>query len=73
MIVTNVGGLPALVPHKKAGLVAEPNALSIAEAILDFYQTGEQHFLPFLKEEKKKLSWEKLTSSILQLAYELNG
>src|SRR6185503_12704574 len=33
MIVTNVGGLPSLVPDKKVGLVAEPNPESIAEKI----------------------------------------
>ena len=31
MIVTNVGGLPSLVPNEKAGLVTEPTAQSIAE------------------------------------------
>lgn len=72
MIVTNVGGLPALVPHQKAGLVAEPNAKSIAEAILQFYKLGEEHFLPFIIEEKKKLSWQKLTTAILQLAGQTN-
>jgi glycosyltransferase involved in cell wall biosynthesis len=36
MIVSNVGGLPLLVPHKKVGLVAEPNATAIADAILHF-------------------------------------
>ena len=73
MIVTNVGGLPSLVPHQKAGLVAEPDPPSIAEAILQFYQMGEEHFLPFIKEEKKKLSWQNLTSSILHLAQKINA
>lgn len=68
MIVTNVGGLPALVPHKKAGLVAQPTAQSLADAILDFYSLGESHFLPGLLEEKKKFSWQNLTDAILQLA-----
>jgi glycosyltransferase involved in cell wall biosynthesis len=68
MIVTNVGGLPDLVPHKKAGLVCEPDPTSIADAILEFYATGEDHFIPFIKEEKKKYSWAKLTASIEELA-----
>src|SRR5437764_4152287 len=38
MIVTNVGGLPSLVSHEKAGLVCEPDPVSIADAILRFYQ-----------------------------------
>jgi glycosyltransferase involved in cell wall biosynthesis len=73
MIVTNVGGLPALVPHKKAGLVAEPEPSSIAEAIVEFYVLGEDFFLPHLVEEKKKYSWQKLTATIIELAKSLNG
>lgn len=70
MIVTAVGGLPSLVPHKKAGLVAEPAPQSIADAIVEFYALGEDYFLPHLREEKKKYSWQKLTAAILQLARE---
>jgi glycosyltransferase involved in cell wall biosynthesis len=68
MIVTNVGGLPALVPNGKAGLVVEPTADKIAAGIQQFYAMGEAHFKPFLVEEKKKLSWNKLTQSIIELA-----
>lgn len=68
MIVTNVGGLPAMVPHNKAGLVAEPNANSLAEKIQEYFEKGENHFLPHLLEEKKKFSWGKLVESILELA-----
>jgi glycosyltransferase involved in cell wall biosynthesis len=71
MIVTNVGGLPSLVPHRKAGLVAEPDAKSLADAILEFYQLGETYFHPYLLEEKKKLSWQNLVSAILKLAENL--
>lgn len=65
MIVTNVGGLPALVPDGKAGLIAEPNAESIAEKIVEYFSTGEKFFTPFLKEEKKKYSWNVMTKAIL--------
>ena len=68
MIVTNVGGLPMLVPDHKVGLVAEPNAESIAQKIIEFYNIGEAHFLTHLLEEKKKFSWTKMTASILELA-----
>src|SRR4029079_9369617 len=64
MIVTNVGGLPALVPNEKAGLVAEPTAQSLASAILRFYQLGENYFLPHLRSEKKKYSWGNLVNAI---------
>lgn len=68
MIVTNVGGLPAMVPDNKAGLVAEPNAESLAKKIAEYFEKGEAYFLPHLLEEKKKLSWARMTASILELA-----
>jgi glycosyltransferase involved in cell wall biosynthesis len=69
MVVTNVGGLPSLVPDRKVGLVAEPNPAAIAAAILEFYQLGEDYFIPHLRNEKQKYSWDKLTGSILELAF----
>jgi glycosyltransferase involved in cell wall biosynthesis len=65
MIVTNVGGLPALVPDGKVGLVAEPNAVSIAEKIMLFFTKVENYFTENIKEEKKKFSWEKLVEAIV--------
>jgi glycosyltransferase involved in cell wall biosynthesis len=73
MIVTNVGGLPSLVPHEKVGLVCEPNPQSIAEAILKFYQLGEQYFIPHLRNEKEKYLWSKLTAAIFSLAQQSTG
>ena len=67
MIVTNVGGLPSLVPNEKAGLVTEPTAQSIANAILRFYQLGENYFLPHLRSEKQKYSWSNLVNAIKNL------
>lgn len=69
LVVTNVGGLPALVPHEKVGLVCEPNPSSIAEAILRFYELGEDYFIPHLREEKLKYSWNSFTKAIRQLAF----
>ncbi len=68
MIVTNVGALPDYVPHGKAGLVAEPTAAALAAAIQEYFQLGEGHFLPQLREEKKKYSWQVLTQEIIILA-----
>lgn len=68
MLVTNVGGLPDLVPDGKAGLICEPNATAIAEGILKLYQLGEDYFLPHLREEKKKYSWDILVNTIKDLA-----
>lgn len=68
MLVTNVGGLPGLVPDRKVGIVTEPNAPAIAKGILDLYELGEHYFLPHLREEKKKYSWGLLVDSIEELA-----
>jgi len=65
MIVTNVGGLPSLVPDKKVGLVAEPTPESIAEKIKEYFELGEDYFLPNLREEKKRYSWKKMVEAIL--------
>lgn len=66
MIVTNVGGLPALVPDKKVGLVAAPEPGDIAQKILEYFRLGKEHFLPFLRAEKKKYSWEIMVNDILK-------
>jgi len=68
MIVTNVGGLPSLVPNEKAGLVVEPNPQAIANGILRFYQLGEDYFIPHLRSEKSKYSWTVLVNTITELA-----
>lgn len=68
MIVTNVGSLPSLVPHNKVGLVAEPDASSIAAAILHYFELGENYFIPHLRTEKEKYSWKKMTEAIIKLA-----
>jgi glycosyltransferase involved in cell wall biosynthesis len=70
MLVTNVGGLPDLVPDGKVGVITEPDPTSIATGILRLYELGEAFFLPYLREEKKKYSWKKLTEAIEQLAAE---
>ncbi|HAO46493.1 MAG TPA: glycosyltransferase [Ferruginibacter sp.] len=67
MVVTNVGGLPAMVPDNKAGLVAEPTAESVAQKIREYFEKGKEYFIPGLLEEKKKLSWTKMTETILKV------
>ena len=67
MLVTNVGGLPSLVPDGKVGLVAEPNPEAIAAKIQELYAIGQQHFLPYLHTEKQKYSWKVLVDTIIGL------
>ena len=64
MIVTNVGGLPAMVPDAVVGLVAEPSAISIAEKIAYFFTLDKQIFIENIKIEKKKFSWQKMVEAI---------
>ncbi len=71
MIVTNVGGLPSLVPHLKAGLVVKPEPSAIAEGILQFYQLGENYFIPHLRAEKQKYNWSHMVSTITRLANDI--
>lgn len=71
IIVTNVGGLPSLVTHEKVGLVANPEPRSLAEAILRFYELGENYFIPHLRTEKLKYSWANMVRTIIQLANDL--
>jgi len=69
MVVTNVGGLPEVVPDGKVGFVAEPAPASIADAILKFYHSGS---IPNLHQnilnEKKKYSWETFTKVLIDTA-----
>lgn len=68
MLVTNVGALPSMVPDSKVGLVVEPTPEAIADGIERLYALGESAFLFHLREEKKKYSWQILTTNIWQLA-----
>jgi glycosyltransferase involved in cell wall biosynthesis len=56
-----------MVADKKTGLIAEPNAHSIAKKIEEYFELGEDFFLPQLREEKKKFSWENMVKAILKV------
>jgi glycosyltransferase involved in cell wall biosynthesis len=64
MVVTSVGSLPQMVPHEKAGLVTEPDPEAFAHGLEQFFEYPEGYFLPFIKEEKKKFTWNVLTAAI---------
>lgn len=68
MIVSNVGGLPSLVPDEKTGLVVAPEPKAIADGILKFYQLGENYFIQHLRIEKQKYSWVNMINTITHLA-----
>jgi D-inositol-3-phosphate glycosyltransferase len=54
MVVTNVGALPEMVPHKVAGLVVKPDHRMVAKAICQFYSEGVAGQLREGVEEQKK-------------------
>lgn len=69
ILVTNVGGLPEMVPHQKVGYVTKVDSTAITNALDDFYtKQRELEFKTNLKDEKKKYLWDKLTKKIIQLA-----
>lgn len=66
ILVTNVGGLPEIVPHNKVGYVVEVNSKAIAIAITDFYENDKElEFTENVKEEKKKYSWLNMANQII--------
>lgn len=67
MIVTNVGGLPEVVPDGKVGIVAAPEPKSIADAIVRFYDTDIPGIQQHISEEKRKYSWEVFLERLLGL------
>ncbi|MBL7813476.1 MAG: glycosyltransferase [Saprospiraceae bacterium] len=68
MIVTNVGGLPEIVPHGEAGYVVEPTPQSIADALIDFFQNGRVNdFTAKVVENKKRFSWKAMTDGFLNI------
>ena len=44
-----------------------PNPEDIAAKIVEYFQLGENYFLPQLREEKKKYSWSNMVEAIVNL------
>mgnify|MGYP003292650531 CR=1 FL=1 len=68
MLVTNVGGLPEIVPDGKGGLVCKPTVEDIVEGLNRVYAEG---VLPSLianfPEEKKRFSWAAMCDKLLEV------
>lgn len=68
MLVTNVGGLPEMVPNNKVGYVVEPDASAIADAIADFFDNNRSESMTSsIKDEKKRFSWQNLVRDIIDV------
>ncbi len=68
MLVTNVGGLPEIVPNEKAGFVVEPDAQQIADALVRFYnEEWSDRLIEGVRDEKKRYLWDSFTAAIAGL------
>ena len=68
MLVTDVGGLREIVADGICGYVVNPDPDAITEAIVDFYDNSrEKSFIAGIRKEKEKFSWNRMTSSILEI------
>lgn len=69
MVVTNVGGLPEIVTHRKAGWVVEPTAADISVGIASAMDPDTLATLQSgVIEEKQRFSWEGLVDTFLSVA-----
>lgn len=74
MLVTNVGGLPEMVPNGKVGYVVEPEPKAIADALVDFYENHREFVMrENIKIEKKKYAWVGMMDTIKNMLNQLNG
>ena len=72
MLVTNVGGLPEIIPDQKIGYVVEPDAEAIARALLNFYQESRQgEFEQNIAIEKQKFTWERMVKTITEIVHQI--
>jgi len=70
MIVTNVGGLPEIVPDGQTGFVVEPDAQAIAQAIEKIYKTDNlQRMAENMTTEKQRFSWDYFAEQLEKLYY----
>lgn len=68
MLVTNVGGLPEIVPDGKVGFVVAPDARQIADALVRFFEENwSERLTEGVREEKRKYAWSNMTEAIEKL------
>lgn len=69
MLVTNVGGLPEMVPHQKVGYVCDVTPESVASSLDEFFaQDRGAEFEQNILEEKKRFSWSFFATEIQNIA-----
>ena len=69
MLVTNVGGLPEMVPHEKVGYVVERDPKAIELALSDYFEKHRTaEFQANFEAEKDKFTWDKMALKVIELA-----
>ena len=68
MLLTNVGGLSDYIKDQKHGYLVNPDAQSVASALLDFYQKNrEKSFVSEIKLSKSMYTWDNFSQTIDEL------
>ena len=68
MVVTDVGGLPEIVPDGRVGFVCRPDAAEVARAIDRIWRDDVlAGFRANMEEEKKRFSWDAMCDRISEL------
>jgi glycosyltransferase involved in cell wall biosynthesis len=68
MIVTDVGGLPEIVPDDKVGYVTPPTVAGVQEAIESLYQGDNlERFCKNIISERKRFSWATMCDQIVEV------
>ncbi|WP_418991177.1 glycosyltransferase [Alistipes sp.] len=68
MVVTDVGGLPEIVPDGLVGYVAPPTTEGIAAAIARMYEAGTlERFRANCVDERRRFSWDEMCDRITEL------
>jgi glycosyltransferase involved in cell wall biosynthesis len=68
MLVTEVGGLPEIVPDGRVGVVCQPSVDGILEGLQRLYAEGElERLKDNFTEERKRFSWATMCDKLLEV------
>ena len=72
MIVSDVGGLPAMVPHMISGIVCKPTPQELSRAVLQFFKLESGYFNEGIQKIKAKLSWRHFVNQIVNMYHDIS-
>lgn len=71
MVVTNVGGLPEMVPDGEVGFICEANPAALAHALEKLLTHPMDRFLPAIRVVKQRFSWTTFVEGLLDFVQTL--